>query len=88
MAIFDLWGGSQKIDGPANNADEIVGDDNTDLAFATRQIYVGTGGDINMTTLGGQDVVFKNVPTGSMIAVRVKRLKATLTTASNIVGMW
>lgn len=50
--------------------------------------YVGSGGDIAVTTEGGDDVTFRNTVAGSIISIRVHIIKSTGTTASNIIRMW
>ena len=51
-------------------------------------IFVGVGGDLRVSTTGGDDVVFKNVPTGSFVPVQVVKVFATNTTATDIVALW
>jgi hypothetical protein len=49
-------------------------------------LYVGTGGDVAVKANGGTAVTFKNVPSGSIIALRVLTVMSTNTTATDIVG--
>ena len=65
----------------------IVPADGADLATAVRRIWVGTTGDLAVVTVGGSTATFKNVPVGLFAAVRVARVLATGTTASNLVGV-
>lgn len=51
-------------------------------------LYVGTAGDIRVTTAGGDDVVFVGIAAGSFIPVQVVKVWATSTTASNIIALW
>ena len=51
-------------------------------------LYVGDTGDLQVVTTSGNDVSFKNVPTGSFIPVQVLKVKQTATTADNIVALW
>jgi hypothetical protein len=51
-------------------------------------LYVGTGGNVRVTTVGYDDVVFSGVPSGSFIPVQVLKVWATNTTASNIIALW
>lgn len=44
-------------------------------------IYVGTAGNVQVTTANGDIVTFTSVPSGSVIPVQVIRVWATLTTA-------
>lgn len=49
--------------------------------------YVGVTGDVKVTTLSGQDVVFKNVQQGTGIPVAHRRVWVTGTTASSILSL-
>ena len=54
-------------------------------------IYVGDtsgGGDLNVETASGQEVIYKNVPQGSFLPVQVVRVNASLTTASELIANW
>jgi len=51
-------------------------------------LFVGTAGDIEVITLGGSTLVLKNIPAGSFLPIQVTRVKATLTTASDIVAIF
>jgi hypothetical protein len=63
-------------------------DDTAALAFATKAIFVGTGGDVTLRTVrGSEDVTFRNVPDGAVIDVRVIAVRATGTTAADIVAL-
>lgn len=59
----------------------------TELTATTRGIYVGTGGDLTVTMLGGGDVTFPSVPGGAMLAIRVTHVLAA-STATDIVALW
>ena len=61
---------------------------NSSGVAVTKALYVGTGGDVAVTTVGGQVVVLSNVPSGALIPISVTQVRSTSTTASNIVGMW
>lgn len=49
-------------------------------------VYVGGTGDVVLTTIRGNDVTFKAVPVGAQIMLAISKVKATGTTATNIVG--
>ncbi|MBS0480679.1 MAG: hypothetical protein JSR96_00710 [Proteobacteria bacterium] len=54
---------------------------------ATKAIYVGTGGHVTLRPIGAAaDVTYRNVPTGSYLTVRASFVRATGTTATDIVG--
>lgn len=50
-------------------------------------LYVGLGGDLDVITAGGDNIVFVNVPTGSFFPVQVIKVQDN-TTATNIVALW
>ncbi len=73
---------------PARSAFAIAPNNSSDLATATKAFYVGTGGDIILRAIGDEaDVTLRNVASGSVIAIRVRAVRATGTTASDIVGL-
>lgn len=53
-----------------------------------RGLYVGVGGDVVVVTQGNTAVTFKAVPTGTTLPVRVRRVNATSTTATDIVALY
>jgi hypothetical protein len=50
-------------------------------------LYIGTTGDVTIITPGGQTVTLKTVPVG-MLEVKASYVKATGTTATNIVAFY
>jgi len=79
-------GYSTGIDGPATNAVAVTPNDATDLATTSRALYVGTAGNLAVTTVGGSTVTLVGV--SGWVPVRVARVLATGTTASDIVALW
>ena len=51
-------------------------------------LYVGTAGNLKVTTVAGDDVTFIGVNTGAFFPVQVKKVFATGTTASNVIALW
>jgi hypothetical protein len=51
-------------------------------------LFVGTGGNINVITLGGSTLLLKNIADGSFLPIQVTRVKATNTTATDIVAIF
>lgn len=51
-------------------------------------LYVGTGGTLKVTTIGGDEVTFTGIVSGTFVPVQVLRVWATGTSASNIVALW
>lgn len=72
---------------PIENAATVTPSDSTDLSFVTRNLYIGTGGDLRVTLLGGQTVTYLGVAAGDFPR-RVKRVHTTGTTATNIIAEW
>jgi len=73
---------------PADNAGAVTTSDTVDLAVFTRALYVGTAGNVVAVFAGGNAVTFTGVAAGSILPIRVKRVNATNTTASNIVALY
>ena len=55
---------------------------------AISTLYVGTGGNVVIVTENDDTVTLVNVPSGTFIPIGVKKVKATSTTASDIVALW
>lgn len=55
---------------------------------ATRAIYVGGAGALAVTLVSGASVTFNGVPAGAILDLAVTQVRATGTTATNIVGLW
>lgn len=72
----------------AGNAVAVTPSDSVDLTYDTRALYVGGTGDISVITENGQTVTLVGVPAGSFLPISVSRVRATGTTATNIVAFW
>jgi hypothetical protein len=57
-----------------------------DLTIPARALYVGTGGDLAVVMFDGSALIFKNVSSGSILSIAVKRVAAA-TTAADIIGL-
>jgi hypothetical protein len=65
----------------------ITPSDSDDLSIAIRQIYIGVGGNVTVVDTAGNTVTHINVAQGGYIGpFSVARVKATGTTATNLVG--
>lgn len=58
------------------------------LAIPGAVLYIGTGGDVKVTTISGDDVTFKNLANGSVLAVQVKKVFSTGTDADDIIALY
>lgn len=63
----------------------ITPDDDVDLPFTASSFRAGAGGDVKVTTVGGDTEVIPNVLTGETVVLGVTRIHETGTTASSIV---
>lgn len=79
---------SRSLVSPAENAADIIPDDASDISNVTRALYVGDAGNLCVKMLGGGTATFANVPSGTLIPLRVTRVLATGTTATAILGLW
>jgi hypothetical protein len=57
------------------------------LPALPKGIYVGTGGDVRLRGVNAAaDVTYRNLADGAYIAVRASHIRATGTTATDLVG--
>ena len=75
------------LNAPAADAFSITPNDGADLATVARAIYVGGAGNLEVVTLAGTTVNFTGLGSGTTLACSVRRVRATNTTATNIVGL-
>lgn len=78
---------SPSLAGPASHGFAVTPSDSTLLSETTRGLYVGTTGNIAGLMLSGASVTFTSVPAGAVLPVRLTKIMATGTTASNIVAL-
>lgn len=73
---------------PARNAFAITPHDTDTLPNATKALFVGTGGNLAVRLVDAtSDVVFTNLPSGTVLAVRVAAVRISGTTATDLVGL-
>ena len=83
----DFTGHTDGLTSPATAAEAVTPDDGADLAFVTRAVYVGQGGDMNITLKSGDTIVLRGIQAGVIYPLRAVRVLATGTTATDIVGL-
>lgn len=76
------------LEAPGSYVTPVTPDDNTDLATVSRALYVGTGGNIALTLVGGSTATFTNVQDGAVLPLRVSRVLNAGTSASDILALW
>jgi hypothetical protein len=72
---------------PATYAVAVSPDDNNDIAYVSRAIYVGGAGNLEVVMLEGQTVVFSGIAAGTLLPIRVTRVKSGNTTATLILAL-
>lgn len=75
------------IDGPASDGFAVTASDTAAFAIAARALYVGVTGDVVVILASGVALTFKAVPAGALLPVRCTQVKATGTTATNILAL-
>jgi hypothetical protein len=79
------------------NAQDIIPSDSSPITIGGSSIegldngvvlYVGSGGDIQVTMIGSQVVILVNVPSGTFLPIQVNKVWASNTTASNILAFY
>ena len=78
---------ASRLDSPASNAMEVTENDSTDLSNISRAVYIGGDGDLTVEMAGGQVVAFTGLLAGTLLPIRVKKVK-TATTATNVVVLY
>ncbi|MFM2279945.1 MAG: hypothetical protein RLZZ444_2176 [Pseudomonadota bacterium] len=78
---------SPSLSGPAAHAFAISPNDTTPASETTRALYVGVGGNLSVTMASGGNATFTAVSSGTILPIRVTKVLATGTTASDIVGL-
>lgn len=86
--MTDQWKDhSDSAGSPSRAPFPIVPHDSDELPIVPKGIYVGAGGDVTLRGVGASaDVTYRNLPDASYIAVRAQYVRATGTTATDLVG--
>lgn len=82
-------GAADAVHAPSTRAVAVVTHDTNPLADVPKALFVGTGGAIVMRGVGGgADVTWKNVPSGAILPFRALYVRATGTSAADIVALY
>jgi hypothetical protein len=76
--------------GAARRAFAVTPDDDTELTWVPRAVYVGTGGDLAVVLMDDDEarsVVLAAVPSGSLLPISPRLVLATGTDADDIVAL-
>lgn len=72
---------------PSRSVRAVVPHDSDALAMLPKALYVGTAGHVTLRCVDDTaDVVFRNVPAGAIIRARARFVRATGTTATDILA--
>lgn len=89
MAAIDSHAGQvENLSSPCDNAAIITPNNDTDLIYVTRAVWVGGAGTINVTLAGGQTVLFSGIVAGTLLPLRITRVLSSSTSATDLVGIW
>ena len=78
---------SPSLSGPAAHGFAVTPNDSTTLGETTRALYVGSAGAIAVLMASGASISFANVPAGTILPIRVNKVMATGTSATNMIGL-
>jgi len=81
-------GTSPGLSSPAVDAAAVTPNDFDALAYVSRAIYVGGGGNVRAELSSGAQVTFSAVPSGAILPIRATHILASGTTASGLVALW
>lgn len=84
----NFQGRADQFSAPARRGFAIAASDAADLPAETRAIYVGTGGDLALVLASGDQITLAGIAGGMLLPVRARRVIATGTTASQLVGLY
>ena len=74
---------------PATKALAVTPHDSNPIIDIPKALFVGTGGNITMRGLNGAaDQLWKNVPSGAVLPFRAQYVRATGTTAADILALY
>ena len=74
---------------PAEDGLAIVPHDTNPVVTTPKALFVGTGGHIVIRGVGGTvDLTFRNVPSGTVLQFRPGFIRATGTTAADIIALY
>lgn len=74
------------IDSPVENMFAVTPSDSVDLAYASRGIYVGVSGDVQLKTINDDVITLVGLAAGVWHPIRARRIYSTSTTATDIVA--
>ena len=88
--MADQFSGTlDSVSSPARRAVAVAPHDVNALADIPKALFVGTGGTLVARGAGGgADATFKNIQSGSILPLRAEYVRATGTTAADILALY
>jgi len=85
--MADRFFGSDSLLSPSTRPYPVVPHDVDELPLVPKCLFIGTGGSLVLRGVeGSEDVTYKNLANGDRIWVRASHVRATGTTAQDIVA--
>ncbi len=80
---------ADQVSAPARRALAITPNDSNPLADIPKALFIGTAGNVTMRGVdGAADQLWKNVPAGAILPFRAQFIRATGTTAADILALY
>jgi len=80
---------ADQVSAPATRAVSVSPHDSDALTDIPKALFIGTGGNITMRGVkGAADQLWKNVPSGSVLPFRAQYVRATGTTAADLLALY
>lgn len=80
---------ADQVSAPARRAVAVTPHDSNALSDIPKALYVGTAGNIAMRGVDGtSDQSWKNVPAGTVLPFRAQYVRATGTTAADLLALY
>lgn len=79
---------ADNVSAPATRGVAVTPHDGNALADLPKALFVGTGGHVVVAGGDGVDVTFRNVPNGSVLPFRARYVRATGTTAGDVLALY
>jgi hypothetical protein len=87
MPIDRFHTNGDSVTAPSAAPFAVIPHDVNELPEVPKGLYVGTGGQVTLRGVGAAaDVTYKNLGDGSYIAVRASHVRATGTTAADLIA--
>ncbi len=79
---------SNSLIAPAGTSFDITLDDSVAIPTISKAIYIGTGGDLTVRLVHDEsDRIFKNIASGAILDLRISHVRATGSSAADIIGL-